>query len=318
MKRVAVPPKMARKLYEMNANSCCVCKRTGVGLNLHHIDGDPSNTTEENLAVLCVNEHDAQHRPDKYTSSNHVGMPTDRLRAYKTEWEKFVAECKKDEPQVIATINAFGTYENIVGIKLVFQWVDGTIVFERSYQQLDGDVYYWVDKVMEEIMRFGKNIKIAMIDEPLKIEFCPNDKISFSRTVDEAAAKKIIANDWKEKAVATVYTNPKHASLAIIIFYNSEELVCMSIHRCGNKLVYKDYKGVKSARIKNLRVRKQVKTYVSQLLEIWEVENVFYGTGNPIKPRLTKGCELPFCWEQNGNGEEKSYLCKRLMSTTIY
>lgn len=52
MGRVAVPAKMARKLYELNANSCCVCKRTGVGLNLHHIDGDNSNTTEENLAYL--------------------------------------------------------------------------------------------------------------------------------------------------------------------------------------------------------------------------------------------------------------------------
>ena len=54
MKRIAVPAKMARKLYELNADSCCVCKRTGVGLNIHHIDGDSSNTTEENLAVICV------------------------------------------------------------------------------------------------------------------------------------------------------------------------------------------------------------------------------------------------------------------------
>ena len=94
MGRVAVPAKMAQKLYELNANSCCVCKRTGVGLNLHHIDGDNSNTTEENLAVLCVNEHDAHHRPDKYTSLNHMDLSADRLRAYKTEWEEFVKECK--------------------------------------------------------------------------------------------------------------------------------------------------------------------------------------------------------------------------------
>ena len=35
-----------------------MCKRTGIGLNLHHIDGDSSNTVEENLAVLCINEHE--------------------------------------------------------------------------------------------------------------------------------------------------------------------------------------------------------------------------------------------------------------------
>ena len=58
MARIQVPQKMAQRLYEKNANSCCVCKRTGIGLNLHHIDGDSSNTVEENLAVLCINEHE--------------------------------------------------------------------------------------------------------------------------------------------------------------------------------------------------------------------------------------------------------------------
>lgn len=308
MGRVAVPAKMARKLYEMNANSCCVCKRTGVGLNLHHIDGDHSNTTEENLAVLCVNEHDAHHRPDKYTSLNHMDLSAERMRAYKIEWEEFVKECKKDEPQVLATINAFGTYENIVGIKIIFQWSDGKIVFERSYQQLDGDLDYWTDKAIEEVSRFGRNVKIVLIDEPLKIEFCPNDKVSLSRTLDRPAAKRVIANDWKEKSVATVYTNPKQASLAIVIFYNNEEIMCMSIHRCGNKIVYTDYKGVKSAKVKRLKVRKQIKTYVGQLLEKWGVKNVFYGTGNPEEPRLTNSCELPFCWEQNNDGSKKILL----------
>ena len=84
--------------------------------------------------------------------------------------------------------------------------------------------------------------------------------------------------------------------------------MCMSIHRCGNKIVYTDYKGVKSAKVKRLKVRKQVKTSVGQLLEKWGVENVFYGTGNPEEPRLTNSCELPFCWEQNNDGSKKILL----------
>ena len=303
MRRVAVPAKMAKKLYELNANSCCVCKRTGIGLNLHHIDGDSSNTIEENLAVICVNEHDAHHRPDKYSVLNHMDLSAERLLEYKNEWEEFVKECKKEEPQVLATINVFGTYENILGMKIVFQWLDGRIVFERSYQRLDGDLEYWTDKVIDEILRFGKNIKIVLIDEPLGIEFCPNDKVSLSRTLDEPAARKVIANDWKKKAVASVYTNPNQASLAIVIFYNNEKLMHMSIHRCGNKIKYTDYKGVKCAKVRHMRVRKQVNTYVEQLLKKWDIENVFYGTGNPDEPRLTKGCELPLCWEKRNNSE---------------
>ena len=299
MARVAVPPKMAHKLYEMNANSCCVCKRTGVGLNLHHIDGNSSNTTEENLAVLCVNEHDAHHRPDKYPSLNHIDLSAERLSKYKKEWEQFVRECKKDEPQVLATINAFGTYDNIVGMKIIFQWLDGRIVFERCYQQLDGDLDYWTDRVIEEVLRFGRNIKVVMIDKPLPIEFCPNHKVSLSRTLDEPVAKKITVNDWTEKSVATIYVNPIKASLAIVIFYKNEEVIHMCLYRCGNKIKYVDYKGIKCARAKRLKVRKQVNSYVQQLLEKWNVGMVFYGTGNPDNPRLIEKCELPFCWEIN-------------------
>ena len=298
MKRVAVPAKMARKLYELNANSCCVCKRTGVGLNLHHIDGDSSNTTEENLAVICVKDHDAHHRPNKYTALNHMDLSAERLHAYKTEWEEFVRECKKNEPQVLATINAFGTYENIVGIKVVFQWSDGRIVFERVYQQLDGDIDYWTDKAIEEVMRFGKTIKIVLIDEPLKIDYCPNDRNSFTRVLDPPGARKIVANDWRKKSVASVYINPIQPSLAIVIFYNEEEIMKMGIHRCGNKIKYMDYKGTKSARVRKFCVRKQVQTYVEQILKKWEVGHVFYGTGNVDAPTLLEYCELPLCWEK--------------------
>jgi hypothetical protein len=35
------------RLLMANANRCCVCKRCGVGLHLHHIDQDSSNTVDE-------------------------------------------------------------------------------------------------------------------------------------------------------------------------------------------------------------------------------------------------------------------------------
>lgn len=299
MARVAVPAKMAKKLLEINANSCCVCKRTGVGLNFHHIDGDNSNTTEENLAVICVKDHDAYHRPDKYTTLNHMELSADRLREYKKDWEEFIRECKKDEPQVLATINAFGTSENIVGIKVVFQWTDGRVVFERKYQQLDGTMDYWMDKAIEEVSRLGKNIKVVLLNDPLAIEYCPNDRNSLTRYLDPPIARKVAANDWTQKSIASVYINPSQPSLAIIIFYNEEEIIKIAIHRCGNKIKYMDYKGTKSAEIRKFRVRKQVKSYVEQILKKWEVGYVFYGTGDVDAPKLIECCELPACWEHN-------------------
>jgi hypothetical protein len=228
-----------------------------------------------------------------------MDLSAESLRIYKKEWEEFVQECKKDEPQVLATINAFGTYDNIVGMKIVFQWLNGKIVFERSYQQLDGTLNSWADNALGEVSRFGKKIKVVLIDEPLPIEFCPNCEVSLSRTLDEPAARKVSANDWKEKSIATVYTNPKQASLAIVIFYMNEEVIHIGLHRCGNKIRYMDYKGTKSAKVRKFHVRKQVNSYVLQILEKWDVGMIFYGTGNPDKPKLTEKCILPFCWEKS-------------------
>lgn len=32
------------------------------------------------------------------------------------------------------------------------EWENGKIIFERCYQQLDGDFDYWTDSALEEIM----------------------------------------------------------------------------------------------------------------------------------------------------------------------
>jgi hypothetical protein len=43
----------------MNANNtCCRCRTPGRPIQIHHIDGDPANNAEENLAVLCLDCHD--------------------------------------------------------------------------------------------------------------------------------------------------------------------------------------------------------------------------------------------------------------------
>lgn len=297
MTRVPVISSMKKRLFEANANSCCVCKSTGIGLNVHHIDGNNRNTVEENLAVLCVNEHDAHHRPEKYSNLNHQGLSPENFLEYKKEWESFVSECKKDEPQVLATINVFGTYENLVGMKIIFQWLNGKIVFERNYQRLDGDLNYWTDKAIGEVLRFGKNIKIALIDKPLEIEFCPHHKNALSRTLDEPIARKISKNDWKEKSIGTVYLNPFQPSLAISIFYDNETVYVVSIHRCNDKIQISDYRGTKCIIPKASGVRRQVKSHIMKLLKKWEVSMIFYGTGNPEKPILRRNCALPKCWE---------------------
>jgi hypothetical protein len=120
MARKQPTPKQYNRLIAKNASRCCVCKRKGIGFNLHHIDGDNSNTVDENLAVLCVEDHDHHHRPSQYTQTKHLELGKDELLKYKQSWETFVQNAKSENPSVIAVINVFGTFEQLHAARIIF------------------------------------------------------------------------------------------------------------------------------------------------------------------------------------------------------
>ena len=89
--------KQRDRLLIRNAHMCCVCKEYGVGLELHHIDGNNPNTTDDNLAVLCVSDHDAHHHPGQYFL-RHTELNAVEIKRGKQEWEAFVEEAQKPQP----------------------------------------------------------------------------------------------------------------------------------------------------------------------------------------------------------------------------
>ncbi len=57
-RRTDIPAKLADQLMLANRRTCCVCRQPK-HIVIHHIDGDPANNSEQNLAVLC---HDCHSR----------------------------------------------------------------------------------------------------------------------------------------------------------------------------------------------------------------------------------------------------------------
>jgi hypothetical protein len=122
MKRINPTPAQKKRLLKTNAFRCCVCKRMNIGFNFHHIDGNPRNTVDANLALLCVEDHDQHHRPSQYAARhNHLNLTGEELIAFKTSWEAFVAEAQRPSPQVVATLSCYGTEELIHSLQLVMQ-----------------------------------------------------------------------------------------------------------------------------------------------------------------------------------------------------
>ena len=72
-----------------------------MGLNLHHMDGDSANTVDENLAVLCVEDHDRHHHPHDYAPQpKHLELGAEEILRLKNSWEAFVVEAQKSSPSV--------------------------------------------------------------------------------------------------------------------------------------------------------------------------------------------------------------------------
>lgn len=288
------------RLLMKNLYKCCVCKRGGVGLHLHHIDEDSSNTVDENLAVLCVQDHDLHHRPDAYDRVKHTELSGERIKEFKSSWESFVTEARQDQPKIMATVSAYGNYEHIHAAQLVMQWFDEKIEYERIFHLLEGDYEYWAEEIIREVHDFGKNIKVAIINEPLPVERCPCCGKGFSRTVKEGIAIKMTDPNWSTDSTCSIYINPNQPSLALIIYFRDEAIYKSNLHLCQGK--YLHYSGDfynERFEVKKLSsVRTQVTKIMQKVIDDWQPSKIFIGTGDYDEPLLINGFELPLCWEK--------------------
>ncbi|MEH2453614.1 HNH endonuclease signature motif containing protein [Nostoc sp.] len=288
------------RLLTKNLYRCCVCKRGGIALHLHHIDEDSSNTVDENLAVLCVQDHDLHHRPDAYDRVKHTELGAERIKEFKSSWKRFVTEARQDKPKILATVSVYGNYEHIHAAQLVMQWFDEKIEYERVFHLLESDYEYWAEEIIREVDYFGKNIKVAIINEPLPVEHCPCCGKGFSRTVKEGIAVKITDPNWSTDSTCSIYINPNQPSLALIIFFRDEVIYQSNLHLCQGK--YLHYSGdCYNERLevkKRLGVRTQATKIMQKVIDDWEPSKIFIGTGNHDKPFLINGFDLPLCWEK--------------------
>lgn len=287
------------QLLKANAFRCCVCKRSSIGFNFHHIDGDSSNTTDQNLAVLCVEDHDEHHRPGEYKArQNHLELDAKEILRLKKSWEAFVAEAKKPNPCVIATLSCFGIEELIHSLQLVLQWPNERIEYKRSFHLLDGDLDRLTNEVFKELASIGPAIKMAVIDKPLAVEHCPCCGGGFSRTMKPAFIARLNDPAWSTESSCGIYINPTRPSLALTLSLRGQQLFCGSLHLCQGRFLHYHSEGIdEQIPIKQKpSVRTQATQIVKDILVVWEPAKIFIGTGNPDTPQIISNLKLPKGW----------------------
>jgi hypothetical protein len=300
MSRVNPTESQKHRLLKANAFKCSVCKRSSIGFNFHHIDGDSSNTIDANLAVLCVEDHDRHHRPVEYeVPSKHLELGAAEIFRLKTSWEAFVAEARKPNPAALATLSAYGTEDLIHSLQLVMQWPDERIEYTRSFHLLEGNMDQLTDKVFEELKTIGAGIKLVLIDQPLPVEHCPCCGTGFSRTMKPAVVARLTDPTWQRDSTCSIYINPDQPSLALAFSLRGEHLFSGSLHLCNGKHLHYSADGVdESVEVKSKpSVRFQATRIVEKILCEWEPAHIFIGTGAHEHPELIEELLLPRSWE---------------------
>ncbi len=283
-----------------NAHRCCVCKRQGVGLHFHHIDENSSNTVDENLAVLCVEDHDRHHRPGTYGFQvSHLELGPEQIRQHKQSWEAFVIEAQQSNPRVVATLAAYGTVELIHSLQLIMQWPDERIEYRRSYHLLDGTLDKLADAVLEDVQQIGRNMRLLVVNEPLPVEHCPCCGAGVGRTVKPAVVIRHTDPDWPVDSSCAIYINPEIPLITVLLSLREKQLLLASLHLCRGRFLHYHSEGIdeRVAVRPTISIRAQATRIVRKFLKDWSPARVFIGTGDPDAPDLSDGVNLPAFWE---------------------
>ena len=86
-KRVPIPQGVQGSVLLANRHACCVCQKPRV--QLHHIDGNPTNNDPANIAALCGDHHDMASMVIGLTKK----LQPSQVRDYKAKWEQ---KCRDD------------------------------------------------------------------------------------------------------------------------------------------------------------------------------------------------------------------------------
>lgn len=296
--RIRPAPGMRARLLSRNAHRCCVCKKSGVGLELHHIDGDRSNTTDANMAVLCVTDHDRHHRAAAYRIVNHMELTAKAILGHKLSWEAFVAEARSENPRVLATVTMYGTEEYVHAAELVMQW-PYRMEYRKVYHQRDGEIEQWIDDIFRELDEVGKNVGIVFFNDALPDDHCPSCGTGLSNLVHASAAIRMTHPRWDAESACSIFVYPDRPAVDVAIGIADEVMFEAWVRPCKGTHIHVTTTE-RDTRIA-LRRRPSVRTQVSMALEAmirqWQPAAVVIGTGSPKKPRLVDAFDLPACWE---------------------
>lgn len=85
-----IPPELAARVLFISDRTCVVCRVRGKPVQIHHIDGNPSNNSSSNLTVLCFD----CHRDTQIQGGFDRKLDADQVILYRDDWHRMVAHTR--------------------------------------------------------------------------------------------------------------------------------------------------------------------------------------------------------------------------------
>lgn len=111
-KRPKIPSDPEANVLFKADHTCSKCRKEGVRIQIHHMDGNNGNNKEENLIALCLQDHDLASS----TSTMSKGYTIKELKKYKADWEDTVKKRREalSNPVKITLVRFDGNDVNTV------------------------------------------------------------------------------------------------------------------------------------------------------------------------------------------------------------
>lgn len=177
-RRIPIPKNTeAGVLFKAN-HTCSFCNNPSFGVQVAHIDDNPSNNNEDNLIVLCLNHHDKASSKSPLSKS----FTQRELKKYKRNWEKTVQERRK-------------ALENPPSVRLVR--FDGNDINTVYLETEPGVLRGFQDPITFELLGFNwGNVDVYPENNKVKFEFQqPLRKISDCRKIRLKFSNSSLANE---------------------------------------------------------------------------------------------------------------------------
>lgn len=229
--KTKIPPKIAAQILFVSDRMCCVCRKEGKYVEIHHIDEKPANSNDiENLAVLCKD----CHTDTQISGGFHRKLDAHQVRLYRQDWLSSVAKKRaaqsleeqnkiiKEYPELDITKNIIEFYKKIGNYKLLAIHYDVTKNIELR------------DRYIEELLKKEATDENIIYYRSIqnKIDLIPKQVIKreikrLSRKRSWHLLARLYSNIGNHKAAAEYYIKDiagslKKGSLFSAAFYIKE------------------------------------------------------------------------------------------------